>query len=327
MTDLTLYNPFQELSFIHQNCFLCGQPVGSTDVIPIFPEWLMNTYDLATQEILLLDKSILTYAELTLPCCTNCHQNHLAPLEQKVQTAATQGLTGWQQLYEKVTFQWLGKIFYGLLVREIKAEQDPLLKPQFLLTEDIYMLDKMQSFFKVLQSIRVPMQFADFVPCSIFVVPLQPDAGSPAFEFRDDLHTMMISLKMGDTLLVCCLLDNGIIKEALERVWRPLVGKALHPKQAAEFLAQVYYAAYLLNVIPEYFVRPVKPNDEALVLDTLIDDITASVFNPWQLSGYTQMFEEMLKRWEITATEILKNPHQPLSFLFDEAGNFKEPED
>ncbi len=327
MTDLTLYNPFQQLSYIHNNCFLCGQPVSPTDVIPIFPEWLMTRYNLTNQELLLLDKSILTYAELTLPCCSNCQHHHLTPLEHKVQAAATEGLHGWQQLDANTTFQWLGKIFYGLLLREIKAEQDPLLKPQFILTEDIYMLDKMQSFFKILQSIRVPMVFSDFVPCSIFVVKLQPDSGSPAFEFRDDLHTMMISLKLGDTLLVCCLLDNGILKEALERLWRPLTGKALYPKQTAEFLTQVYYAAYLLNVIPEYFVRPVKPGDQTLVLDTLIDDITASVFNPWQLSGYTHMFEEMLKRWGTTATEILQDPHQPLSFLFDAAGNFKEKEE
>ncbi|WP_228466987.1 hypothetical protein [Adhaeribacter swui] len=325
MNDLTLYNPFQQLAIIQDNCFLCGRPVNPTEVIPIFPDWLMAKYNLAKQEILLLDKSILTYAELTLPCCANCQHQHLAPLEEQVQAVAAEGLTGWQQLDEKVIFRWLGKIFYGLLVREIKAEQDPLLQPQFVLTEDIYMLDKMQSFFKVLQSIRVPMVFPDFIPCSVFVVPLQPDAGSAAFEFRDDLYTMMISLKMDDTLLVCCLLDNGIIKEALQqRLWHPLAGKALHPKQAAEFLAQVYYAAYLLNVIPEYFVRSVKPGDQALVVDTLIDDITASVFNPWQLSGYTHMFEEMLKRWGITETEILKNPQQPLSFLFDAAGSFKE---
>lgn len=327
MTDLTLYNPFQQLLSIDKHCFLCGQPVNPTDVTPVFPEWLMATYNLAQQEILLLDKSILTYAELTLPCCSNCREHYLAPLEQQAQSAAADGLSGWQQLDEKIIFQWLGKIFYGLLLREIKAEQDPLLQPQFLLTEDIYMLDKMQSFFKVLQSIRVPMVFPDFIPCSIFMVPLQPDSGSAVFEFRDDLHTMMISLKMGDMLLVCCLLDNGILKEALERMWRPLSNKALYPKQAAEFLAQVYYAAYLLNVIPEYFVRPVKPGDQALVIDTLIDDITASVFNPWQITGYTHMFEEMLKRWGITETEILKNPHQPLSFLFDAAGNFKEDEE
>ncbi len=285
----------------------------------------MAKYNFAHQEILLLDKKIVTYADLTLPCCSVCRQQYLEPLEQQVQVAASQGLTGWQQLDDQVIFKWLGKIFYGFLIREIIAEQDPLLTPQYLLTEDVYMLDKVQSFFKVLQSIRVPMVFSDFIPCSVFKIPLKPDApGDLPFEFRDDLHSMAISLKLGDTLLICCLLDNGIIKEALERLWQRLEGKRLSAKQAAEFSAQVYYAAYLLNVIPEYFVRPVKPGDSALVIDTLIDDITASVFNPWSSSAYAQMFEEMLKRWGITAAEILRNPNQPLTFLLDEAGNFRQ---
>ncbi|MDQ4141066.1 MAG: hypothetical protein M3142_11145 [Bacteroidota bacterium] len=325
MTDLTLYNPFDKLAFTGNNCFLCGQPVTPADTVPVFPEWLMAKYNFAHQEILLLDKKIVTYADLTLPCCSVCRQQYLEPLEQQVQVAASQGLTGWQQLDDQVIFKWLGKIFYGFLIREIIAEQDPLLTPQYLLTEDVYMLDKVQSFFKVLQSIRVPMVFSDFIPCSVFKIPLKPDApGDLPFEFRDDLHSMAISLKLGDTLLICCLLDNGIIKEALERLWQRLEGKRLSAKQAAEFSAQVYYAAYLLNVIPEYFVRPVKPGDSALVIDTLIDDITASVFNPWSSSAYAQMFEEMLKRWGITAAEILRNPNQPLTFLLDEAGNFRQ---
>jgi len=328
MTDLTLYNPFAKLAFTGNNCFLCGQPVTPADTIPVFPEWLMAKYNFGHQEILLLDKKIVTYSDLTLPCCSVCRQQYLEPLEQQVQVAASPGLPGWQLLDDQVIFKWLGKIFYGFLIREIIAEQDPLLTPQYLLTEDVYMLDKVQSFFKVLQSIRVPMVFSDFIPCSIFKVPLKPDTpGDLPFEFRDDLHSMAISLKLGDTLLVCCLLDNGIIKEAFARFWQRIEGHALSAKQAAEFSAQVYYAAYLLNVIPEYFVRPVKPGDSALVLDTLIDDITASVFNPWSGTAYAQMFEEMLKRWGITAAEILSNPSQPLSFLFDEAGNFREDAD
>ncbi|PSR55455.1 hypothetical protein AHMF7605_19060 [Adhaeribacter arboris] len=324
MTNLTLYNPFVKLAFTGNNCFLCGQPVTPTDTILVFPEWLMAQYNFAHQELLLLDKKIITYADLTLPGCSTCHQQYLAPLEEQVKAAATQGLNGWQQLNDQVLFKWLGKIFYGLLVRELIAEQNPLMTPQYLLTEDVYMLDKVQSFFKVLQSIRVPMVFSDFMPCSIFRVPLQPDApGDLPFEFRDDLHSMVISLKLGDTLLICCLLDNGIIKAALGQLWQRLEGHALSAKQAAEFSAQVYYAAYLLNVIPEYFVRTVKPGDSALVLDTLIDDITASVFNPWSSTAYAHMFEEMLKRWGITSAEILRNPPQPLSFLFDEAGNFQ----
>jgi len=324
MADLTLYNPFDGLLFAGPFCFLCGQSVSAAEKVPVFPQWLMNKYNFAHQELLLLDKSITTYQELNIPCCPACQHQYVEPLEQKVQTAASQGLTGLQALDEKLLFQWLGKMFYGMLVRELIAEQNPLMRPQYSLTDDVRMLDKFQSFFKMLQSIRVPMEFSDFVPFSLFLVPVKPTEGELSFEYRDDLHTMVFSLKLENTWLICCLLDNGIIKDALRRLWHPLQGKELHPKQIAEFLAQVYYAAYLFNVIPEYFVRTVKPQDEHLVVDTLIDDITASVFNPWQLTGYAHMFEEMLKRWGITETEILKDPRQPLSFQFDAAGNFRE---
>lgn len=324
MVDLTLYDPFARMQFTGQHCFLCGRPVSADQTVPIFPDWLMNQYNFADQELLLLDKSVLTYRELTMPCCTLCHQQHLEPLERAIQAAAAQGLTGWRQLPEKQIYQWLGKMFYGVLVRELTAEQNPLVQPQYRLTDDYKMFGKLQSFFKVLQSLRVPMKFADFLPGSLFIVPVRPGTGDPAFAYRDDLHTMMFSLKLDDTWLIGCLLDNGIIKEALRPLWQPLHDQPLHPKQAAEFLAQVYYAAYLFNVVPEYFIRPVKPTDQELVVDTLIDDITASVFNPWQITGYAQMLEEMLKSWGITTAEILRNPQQPLSFLFDAAGNFRK---
>ncbi len=324
MADFNLYNPFEGLLFAGPFCFLCGQPVSADEKESVFPAWLMARYNFAHQEVLLLDKTITTYQNLNIPCCTVCQHQHLAPLEEKVQAAAAQGLIGLRALDEKLLFQWLGKMFYGMLVRELIAEQDPLIPPTYSLSDDIRMLDKFQSFFKVLQSIRVPMQFADFVPFSLFMVPVKLAAGELPFEYRDDLHTMVFSLKLEDTWLICCLLDNGIIKEALHRLWQPLLGKQLEARQAAEFLAQVYYAAYLFNVIPEYFVRPPKPHDTHLIMDTLIDDITATVFNPWQLTGYAHMFEEMLKRWGITEAEILRDPNQPLSFLFDAAGNFRE---
>ena len=323
MADLTLYDPFAQMQFTGQHCFLCGRPVPADQTVPVFPEWLMTRYDFADQELLLLDKSVRTYRELTLPCCPVCRQQYLEPLEQAVQAAAAQGLTGWRQLPEKQIYQWLGKMLYGVLVRELVAEQNPLVRPQYSLTDDYKMFGKLQSFFKVLQSLRVPMRFADFLPGSLFIVPVRPGTGEPSFAYRDDLHSMVFSLKLDDTWLIGCLLDNGIIKEALRPLWQPWQDQPLHPKQAAEFLAQVYYAAYLFNVVPEYFIRPVKPTDQELVVDTLIDDITASVFNPWQVTGYAQMFEEMLKRWGITAAEILQNPQQPLSFLFDANGNFR----
>ena len=67
-----------------------------------------------------------------------------------------------------------------------------------------------------------------------------------------------------------------------------------------------------------YITAPVKPGDDHLVYDTLIDDITSAVFNPWQNSAYGQSLQEMWKRWNISLGRIMQDPSQPLSYLYDE---------
>jgi hypothetical protein len=144
------------------------------------------------------------------------------------------------------------------------------------------------------------------------------------FEFRDELSTMMFSLRLDNALLVCCLLDNGMIKQALKRVWDVLEPRQLQPIQAAEFSARVFYAAYLLNVIPDYLLRSVKPQDEHLVMDTLIDDVTNVIFNPWQNSSYAKLLATVWAKWGITQEDILRDPQEPMSMLFSPEGEFIE---
>ncbi|MDX5346879.1 MAG: hypothetical protein LPK19_06510, partial [Hymenobacteraceae bacterium] len=313
MPDLRLYNPFLRMQFNDRHCFLCGTEITLEQRTSVFPEWLMERYSLADKELLLLDKSTVRHRDLTIPCCDTCHTQHLVPLEQDVKQATEQGLQGWQQLPEKRIFQWLGKIFYGMLVTELIKEQNPLIRPQYAVSENPKMLGKFQSFFQVLQSIRVPIEFDDFLPASVFVIPVKPEQDALPFEFNDELTTMMCSIKLDDVAIVCCLLDNGIIKRALGRVWQDVKGKPLNAKQLAEFQARAYYAAYLLNVVPEYFLRPVKPTDDQIVYDTFMDDVTGAVFNPFEVTAYAHMLEEMLKRWEIRADKILEDPENPLS--------------
>jgi len=125
---------------------------------------------------------------------------------------------------------------------------------------------------------------------------------------------------MGPVVLICNLLDNGLLQQALQRVWADLKNKPLHPLQVGEFTARVYYAAYLINIIPEYFERRAEPTDNFLTYDTLVDDITMPVFNPWENSAYAKVLTEMWKKWQITPAEILKNPQEPLSFIYDDNG-------
>ncbi|WP_240337113.1 hypothetical protein [Rufibacter psychrotolerans] len=321
---LAIFDPFDGMRFGNHICFSCGTTIPADQQTTIFPAWLMEKYGLTHELLRLLDQSVVTYQDLKVPCCTTCQTQHLAPLEEKVQAAVAQGVPGLRALDQKLLFQWLGKMFYGTLITELIKEQNPLVRPEYAVSEQPRMLLKFQSFFRVLQSIRVPMEFADFLPCSLFILDVDASAEPNRFEFRDELSTMMFSLRLDNALLVCCLLDNGMIKDVMRPAWEVIEPRQLQPIQAAEFSARVFYAAYLLNVIPDYLVRPVKPQDDHLVLDTLIDDVTNVIFNPWQHSSYARLLATVWAKWGITQEDILRDPQEPLSMLFSPEGEFIE---
>ncbi|GAA4311129.1 hypothetical protein [Nibribacter koreensis] len=321
---LALFDPFEKMQFGYRTCFLCGNTITQDQVTQVFPEWLMQEYDITERPLQMLDQSVVQFKDLQVPCCRRCQTQYIQPLEEQVQAAAQQGVAGLRALEPKLLFQWLGKMFYGTLINELIKEQDPLIKPEYAVSEQPKMLMKFQSFFKVLQSLRVPMTFADFLPGSIFVVDVDAAAEPSRFEFRDDLTTMMISLRLDNAMIVCCLLDNELLKRAMRRVWAEVEPRKLQPIQAAEFSARVFYGAYLLNVIPDYLPRQAKPQDEVLVMDSLIDDVTDVIFNPWENSAYAKMLALSWARWGVTQADILKDPEAPISMLFTPAGEFVE---
>ncbi|UOG75238.1 hypothetical protein MTX78_01260 [Hymenobacter tibetensis] len=318
--DFTFYDPFDGMRFGPQQCFLCGTPtMPRADSVPVFAEWLMTRYNLHERQIKLLDLSIVQFNDLRIPCCPQCRTKHVEPLEQEVEEAAQQGVESLRALGDKTLFLWLGKMMYGVLVTEILNELEPLAVPQYPLAENAQMLRRFQAFFQAFQALRVPVEFDDFSPASVFVLEVSQTQDDMPFEYDDDLSTLTFSIKLDNAVLTACLVDNGIIRQAMRRVYQDAL-RPLHPVQVAEFKARVYYASYILNVVPDYYPRALAPGATHIVMDTLIDDITGDIFNPWDNAAYGQSLLEMWKRWHIPLEEIMREPDQPLSFLYDADG-------
>jgi hypothetical protein len=208
-------------------------------------------------------------------------------------------------------------MFYGIFITELLNELEPLIKPKYPLAENAALLRKFQAFFQLLQGLRVPTEYADFVPASVFVLEIDPAEDVTPFEYDDDLNTLVFSIKMDRTLLVACLVDIGLIGQAMRRVYAD-AQRPLHPVQAAEFKARTYYAAHLLAIVPDIYPRTPRPGDHTLVFDALIDDVQSVIFNPWENAAYTQALAEIWQRWGITLPEVRHNPELPLSLLYDE---------
>ena len=319
LSDLTLYDPFVGMRFGPAQCFLCGVPTTPADTVPVFANWLMTRYALRERQIQLLDQSIVTYQDLRIACCPHCRTHHVEPLEELVEAAARGGLPSLRALGEKTLFLWLGKMFYGVLVTELLTEMAPLVKPRYPLAENAQMFRRLQAFCQTLQALRVPIEFDDFTPASIFLLEVDSQVNSLPFSYDDDLTTMVFSIQLGEAVLTACLVDNGLIARRMQRVYQQ-ARRPLHPAQVAEFKARVYYAAYLLNIVPDYYPRPLRPGDDHVVYDSLLDDTTHSLFKPWDNAGYGQSLLEMWKSWQVPLSAILRDPRQPLSLLYDAQG-------
>ena len=320
--DLLPYDPFEGMRFGPDTCFLSGQPVGPADTVPVFADWLLARYQLADRPIQLLDQRTVRMGDLRLPAGPAARQR-IAELESRVEAASLEGPNALRALGDDTLFLWLGKMFYGIFITELLNEFEPLIMPKYPLAENAALVRRFQAFFQLLQGLRVPTEYADFVPGSVFVLEADPAEDVMPFEYDDDLNTLVFSIKLGKTVLVACLVDIGLIGQAMRKVYAD-ARRPLHPVQLAEFKARVYYAAHLLSIVPDIYPRHPRPGDTTLVFDALLDDVAGVIFNPWENSAYTQALAEMWQRWHISLADIVAKPAEPLTLLYSPDGSPRE---
>lgn len=321
--DMTtkLYNPFLDFKFDNKTCFLTGAALQSADEhIQVFPVWMMRSFDLEEKPFKLLDESFVTYKKMQLPCAAHT-ASILEEVEHKVEQAMTQGYAAVKELDQLTLFQWVGKILYGVVFNEIQVG----LRQAVLTGEDINfsqaLVHKFRNLHAMLQSLVHPMEFEHKNPFTIEVFPV--DNAAETFLYRDEINTLIFSLRMNDFAIIATLQDNGTHAIYHEDILAKVKDKVLHPIQFEEICARYFYSAYLFNRLPEYtymetpqkiFVEPMPLNDWTL----------KPIFDNWQAKTYGQVLENFWKPWGYTLFEIIRDPEQPMSFLLDQHGAFQE---
>lgn len=107
------------MSFTDDRCFLCGKKLKTKTAEHVFPKWLLNEYDLWNQKIFLLNGTTINYRQLTIPCCEECNNIYLSKVENQIKKSYFKGFNDFVKVAKLVVYQWIGKIFYGLLFREL----------------------------------------------------------------------------------------------------------------------------------------------------------------------------------------------------------------
>src|SRR5690606_26051051 len=97
------------------------------------------------------------------------------------------------------------------------------------------LVHKFRNLHLMLQSLIMPIQFDGGMPFTMVVA----QVGNPTntFNYRDEINTLVYSLRMNDFGLIVCLQDNGANGAYHETLVKPLKGQRLHPIQFEELCA------------------------------------------------------------------------------------------
>ena len=308
--NVPIFRPFQRFEFSGKTCFLTGLPASV--LVPVFPEWMMEQFDLRDKPFKMLDERILTYKDITIPVSEEALLP-LQDLEDEISAAFNQGYQAIGQLDEIRLFQWIAKQVYGIIHFEVRAgmRQQKAVGEDFNFSQSL--MHKFGNLHLMLQSLVRPIEFEGVLPWTIKVFPV--DNPADTYIYRDEINTLVFSLRMADFGLVACLQDNGENAFYHHELLSKLKDRVLAPVQFEEVCARFFYSAYLFNRLPEYSILS---TGEAVYIEAMpLRLVNTPVFDQWQVKTYGQVLENFWKPWGYTLFEIIKDPENPMSFLGD----------
>lgn len=288
-----LFHAVRKKRFGSSTCFLCGRRLGSRNRADehVIPAWVQDRFQLWNEQLNLLNRTSIPYRQLTIPCCSDCNNEHLSQIEAKVSDAVLSGVDAVRALDEKTLFLWMGKIFYGLLAKEVflkadrsKARSRPIV-PRFLLER----YDLHHSF---LQAARLPMTFHRGVPASILVVPLQvPAERALQFDFRDSYQLMTMSIKLGSVGIIAALQDGRAIRSWLLEWFEKYTAAPLHPLQFIELTARFFYICSRQTYTPSFLLGG-TPERVDVIQTPRTSLVFRPPFDPWEPAEYANTLSE-----------------------------------
>lgn len=266
-------------------CFLCGRSIlsGSYTREHVIPSWAQTRYKLWNQELVLVNGTSIPYRHLVVPCCDECNGSHLGPLEDSMSATVDEGHKAVKALGTRTLFLWLGKMFYGMLYKELLLlldRSDP--SKGKIITEDFLRQYEMHRLF--LQQTRAQVRLLDFEPGSVFVWPAQSiNQKELEWDFLDNIDTMFVACRVGSVALFASLADGGA-QQHFEDEYGDIHDLPLHPLQFRELAAHFGYMSSLGTRTPKYLMGQDQPH--SVIQMPLGGFSLRPLFNDWDVRTY-----------------------------------------
>lgn len=305
-----LFNPFDELIFGEQFCFLTGDL--TTEKITVFPEWLMSLHNFGQDRIELIDKSkTYVYQDLQLPASPRA-KKAFEYLDIQIKEAYEKGYEGMKDLDEQLIFLWTGRMVYGLLYHEMQYESNRVMRLGETFDLSPMLRERFGNFHLMLQSLVEPVSFVGKKPWTIVVFPLKYSAD--IFSYRDDAVNLLFSFGVNGFGYIACLQDNGVIGEKEQQLLEKMKSHVLHPIQFEELYARFHYSDYLLQYKPQYNI---VEHEDQITIEALPMEANAGrpLFGFWDQDMFAQLLANYWSVYGIQREDIIRFQKPFLSFL------------
>lgn len=286
--QIGIFNLIKENSYTLDKCFLCGCNLTheNKSVEHVIPKWLQNQFNLWDQTISLLNGTTFPYRSLVIPCCKKCNNGHLKSIEDKVKAAFDGGYEEFQKLDKETLFLWLGKIYFGLMYRELflnfntkNHNEGKITTPEYLKTFD--------SHFIFLQGIRKLHTFKDFFPSSIHIFKtLKTPYIEGQWDLVDNNKFPFIAIRMGEIGIISSLQDCGTIQQ-FDNQLNHHKNISLDRTQFREMVAKILYKTTLMNRTPKFHHFEDRESVETF-LQPLQGANSKPIFDNWNNDIYSQ---------------------------------------
>lgn len=283
---------FSKLETDDSCCFLCGAESEAITAEHVFPKWLQTKFDLWNKKLDLLNRTTIPYKSLKIPCCSSCNNNELAQLESGVASVVASGYEACCRLDAHQWYLWVGKLFYGILRKEIQLKRDrtsissePIVPPKTL--------DYFSNLHLFLQGILGAHEFVNQSPYSILVCNLHNLGPGRDFGFRDNIHNMTVAIRMGSVGVIVALEDGGVNKDSFGRYVAKVCGRKLHPIQFDELYAKVTYQTYLIDT-PVKYISSKNDADGSKALTEVYGEL---YIRDWSQKEFSELLKDHIGDW------------------------------
>ena len=230
-----------------------------------------------------------------MPRCPTCNNVHLSKLEKRVQSLLFESPIAVARRDLKDIYIWANKILLGIVYAErLLPLSRRYPKGRAILPREMHDMFNMTHF--LIQGLRFPIRFTaegeERIPGSAFLFDLKsPKNPELRFDFKDNLFTLCVSLRLGNRGIVT-LSDGGAIDLSVGDLLRRDGKRKLHPIQFYELAAKAFYKATLLNRTPKYIMTEFNNAVEVMQMP-LMGLSSKPVFDDWNQTAYAHMLSAL----------------------------------